>query len=344
MQYFYHLQYHTDKYKFKSVRDLLLNPKDVKKRKSKQNFGEVLSMVNSFEKSFHFVTIFKEYEKALKKNKSEVSSFLSNSKNKSDYKNISRNIKLNQLNKSRFIYRKGFYTSKKRLNKSASEKIKINNDKEKMSKSLLFEKFPSLEDEMYNLDRKYKNHDIIKHNINSVDKKIIKISKDINKIDFRKNINLRMKILKNNEKNKLLKNKILKKIYIRLGDKEYNNIKNMMEQREYNIEVKNDKDPFKKNQNEYKKNLKKLTKEYGFYPYNYLEEHKNIDPETFKFMVDNFNTKFSLFGNEKIVNDGYKTNNKKIVISKNEKPIHEFIKRIKRIESKEKINKIKFSL
>ena len=51
MQYFYHLQYHTDKYKFKSVRDLLLNPKDiVKKRKSKQNFGEVLSMVNSFEK------------------------------------------------------------------------------------------------------------------------------------------------------------------------------------------------------------------------------------------------------------------------------------------------------
>ena len=341
MQYFYHLQYHTDKYKFKNVRDLLLNTRNiVKKKKSKQNFGGVLSMYNSFEKSFHFVTIFKAYEKVLKKNKSEVSRYLSDSNNKSDYKNISRNIRLSQMKKSRFIYINGFYTSKKRLNKSTSDNIKLNNEKEKMSKSLLFKKFPSLEDEIFNLDRKYKHSDIIKHNINSVDKKIIKIPKDINNIDFRKNINLRMKILKNNEQNKILKKNILKKIYIRLGDKVYNKIKNMMEQREFNVEVKNNKDPFKRNQNEYKKNMKKLQKKYGFYPYNYLEEHKNIDPDTFKFMVDNFNTKFSLFGKEKIVNDGYKNNHKKIFFSKNEKPIERFLKRIKRIESKEKMYKI----
>ena len=330
------------KNKYKYLGDLLLSTRNNSKMKKRnESFGEMLLMINSFEKSFQYKTIFKACEKSLNKNQSEASSFLSNFKNKGDNKNISRNFKLSQIAKSRFIYDKGFYTSKKRLNKSSYEKKKLNNDREKMSKSLLFKKFPSLEDELYNLGRKYKNNSMDKYNYNSEDKKIIYIPKESNKIDFRKNINLRMKILKNDEKKNIMKKNVLKKIYNILGEKEYNNIKHIMEERQFDEEVINDKNPFKIRKNKYKNIFNQLQKEYGFYPYNYLEEHKDIDSNAFKFMVDNFNSKFSLFGNDKIINDGYRTNYKKKLIFKIEKPSYAFIKRIKRIESKEKMNKIK---
>lgn len=93
---------------------------------------------------------------------------------------------------------------------------------------------------------------------------------------------------------------------------------------------------------DYKEVLKKLTNEYKFYPANYLEEHKNLEPTKYKFIFDNFNNKFSLFGKyEKIVEDvnDVKTNRKHFVQYHRVKPSMKLIKNI--IKKREKNNSCK---
>ena len=64
----------------------------------------------------------------------------------------------------------------------------ITDKKEQLYKSLLFKKFPWLGDEIYNLDKTYKERDLIRNNMNMTKKKIICISKDKNTMNFTKNI------------------------------------------------------------------------------------------------------------------------------------------------------------
>ena len=132
----------------------------------------------------------------------------------------------------------------------------------------------------------------------------------------------------NELKDKNIKNEIYNNSEKINNKKEKNNFDsfNSHDDEEENIE----KDPFKeiKSKFEYGKIIEKLKEKYKFYPYSYLEEHKNIDKDKFKFMIDNFNTKFSLFGKNNIFNNESKKYSKKINFHGNNKPSLKIIEKI----------------
>ena len=328
MKYFYNLKYHIDKYSYQKVGDILLYSNNAKalRRKNGDNAGP-LSMIDSYDKNSEYKRIIKEYEKTFRNNHNSFSLLFDNSNSGSKIK--TRNLRLSAMLKRESSSRKMFYKTKNYFNKFNLENQKITDKKEQLYKSLLFKKFPWLEDEIYNLDKTYKERDLIRNNMNTTKKKIICISKDKNTMNFTKNINLKIRIMKNLENKKNLKKKVLKNIHMRLGENEYKEIQKMVENREYNVEIDKDEDPFLSIKNDYKSNFKRLKRETGFYPYNYLEEHKKIEPDAFKFIVNNFNSKFSLFGNGSITNVRYKPKFKKVNISKNDKQNHQFINRFK---------------
>ena len=345
MKHFHNLKYHLEKFDPKKVGHILLHSKSFKTiNKINEDKSYKLSKLNSFDGKIKNRTLFKEYENLNKKNNFSFSDILNKSKNKSDLMNLSRNYNKNK-NEKEFPFTKKSYYTNKRFNKSScnDNKLSIIID-EKKSKSLLFEKFPSLSEDMYNLKRLYKNRDIFRKKMDFTNKMIIKIPENNSEFSFRKNIDMKIKILKIIEKTNILKKKLKKKVFYELGEKEYNNIKKVIENRDYNLDIKTENDPFKKLQNEYKKNFKRLKKEFNFYPYNYLEEHKNIDTKAFEFMVNNFNSNFSLFGSDKMPTTKNKTFYKKKEISKINKPSIIYINRIKRMKSKEGRDKSKFNL
>jgi len=344
MRHFFNLKYHLDKLNYKKVGDILFHSTRSKSlRKNKEDKTERPSMFNSFDGKFQSKSLLKVPENDNKKNNFSFSEIFSKSKIRGDFTSLSRNNRINKIKKE-LPLQKRFFSTKKSFSKSSYEDINIINDFEKKSKSLLFEKFPILSDDMYNLDQMYKKRELMKKKIELSNKNIISIPLNKDELNFRKNIDMKIKILKIIEKKKELKKRLIKKVYYKLGDKEFQNIKQLIKERDFNINIKIEKDPFHKVQNEYKKYYKKLKKEYNFYPYNYLEEHKDIDPEAFKFMVNNFNSNFSLFGKDNFDNKGYKTFYKKKEISKTNKPSQIYIKRIKRIKSKEGWNKLKLNL
>ena len=344
MKHFFNLKYHLDKLNYKKVGDILFHSNSKKSfNKNNEDKTEKSSMLNSFDRKFLNKSLFKENDNSNKKNNFSFSGIFSKSNIRGNYTSLSRNYRINKI-KNELPMSKRFFSPKKSFSKSSYEDIKLINYYEKRSKSLLFENFPILSDDMYNLDEMYKKRELMQKKIDFSNKKIISIPQNKDKISFRKDIDMKIKILKIIEKKKELKKKLIKKVYYKLGDKEYQNIKQLIEDRDYNINIKVEKDPFHKVQNVYKKYYKRLKKENNFYPYNYLEEHKNIDPEAFKFMVNNFNSNFSLFGNDNIDKNRSKTFYKKKEISKTSKPSQIYIKRIKRIKSKEGKYKIKLDL
>ena len=343
MQHFSHLNYHSEKYYYRRVGDLLLH--SIKRNslidKNTDLTGK-LSTMNSFDKKYKNKSYLKEFEKSKKGNNNTMLGIFNASKVKGSLNNLSRNNKFCRI-KKKIPFLQNLYSLRKNRIISSYKDRKVNNDISfKKSKSLLYEKFPSLQDDIYNLDEIYKKRELIRKKIDFSKKNIINITKDSDINSFRKNIKLKIKILKSLEKQKKFQKNLMKKIYYKLGDKEYNNVKKIIENRPYNINIKKEEDPFK--YNEYQKNFKRLQKEYSFYPYNYLEEHKNLEPEAFKFMVNNFNSAFSLFGTNYISKSNktiFKTRNSKI--NQKNKPSQIYIERIKKFKSKEERKKIKLN-
>ena len=343
MKHFFNLKYHFDKYNYKKVADLLLYSKRGNSSNIKnEDNEEILSNINSSERKNPNKTMLQDYQGTKKNKQISFSHIFSCSNIKGGFMKTSRNNKLNKIKKE-IPFLNNFTFSKKALNKLSYQDNKVNNDYKK-AKSLLYEKFQLLEDDRYNLEQIYNKREMRQKKIEFTNKKIINLPKDLEELNFRKNIDMKIKMLKNIEKKKNLKKNMIKKIYYKLGEKEYENIKNIIKNRECNLNIKFEKDPFKQIENEYNNNFKRLKKEYSFYPYNYLEEHKSIDPEAFRFMVNNFNTKFSLFGNAQTLNNRYKTFYKKSDYSQKNKPSQNYIKRINRIKSKEGRIKIELNL
>lgn len=325
MKHFYNHKYYNEKYNFHKVGDLLLNSKAFETNKSKKEKSIIINSRNGniLNKSTKYKSI-------------SFSDIYDNSKIKADFLSLSRNTKLNKIKKE-IPFSKSLLSFQKGFNRYSHEDQKIFNENEKKAKTLLLKRFSLLEDDLYNLSQIYKKREINQRKIKGNNEKIISLPENNEEINFRKNINKKIKILKNIEKEKKLKKSLMEKAYYRLGEKEYQNIREIILNRDYDLDLKIKKDPFKKEENFYKKNLKRLIREYGFYPYNYLEEHKSIDPDAFKFIVNNFNSKFSLFGNAEIPMNKSKSVNKKINFPQTNKYSFNYIKRINRIKLKGEI-------
>ena len=160
MKYFYNLKYHIDKYSYQKVGDILLYSNNAKalRRKNGDNAGP-LSMIDSFDKNSEYKRIIKEYEKTFRNNHNSFSLLFDNSNSGSKIK--TRNLRLSAMLKRESSSRKMFYKTKKYFNKFNLENQKITDKKEQLYKSLLFKKFPWLEDEIFNLDKTYKERDLI---------------------------------------------------------------------------------------------------------------------------------------------------------------------------------------
>ena len=183
MQHFSHLNYHSEKYYYRRVGDLLLH--SIKRNslidKNTDLTGK-LSTMNSFDKKYKNKSYLKELEKSKKGNNNTMLGIFNASKVKGSLNNLSRNdnklcrIKkkvkgsLNNLSrnnicriKKKIPFSQNLYSLRKNRIISSYKDRKVNNDISiKKSKSLLYEKFPSLQDDIYNLDEIYKKRELIR--------------------------------------------------------------------------------------------------------------------------------------------------------------------------------------
>ena len=309
---------------------------------------QLLSLMETFERRFEYKSIVKAFETTMnQKNRFILSGFESKRKNNilDEPKILLTKLKYKPIKKQRSVSALKLYS--KNAHK-INNKIRLNTSK-KMIKTLSYDNFP-----IFNGKPIYQNKNIFpflfhsqknkdlklgKNNINR-GQKVINFPSNCNNANFTDSINLRMEILKKKEKvNKMKKYLSLKQLFDNNKEKNNNNknIDKVGFSEDEEIEV--EKDPFKeiRTKFEYSKMMENLKEQYKFYPYSYLEEHKNIEPKKFKFMIDNFNSKFSLFGNNNILNDQFKKFRKKINFNANYKPSIKIMEKILRNKEKEKL-------
>ena len=352
MKDYFNLKKHEDKLNCAKVGKVLLKdeygktgPEIIEKE------YQLLSVMENFERRFEYKSIVKAFETTMNKknNRLILSGFESKHKNNISYEpNKSYLSKFRSKpqskyrNSSEIIFYKDINNKNNKNNKN---KITIN---KKMRKTLSYDSFPLFKDKMNNKKNNYFPYLINSNKIKDIkfktkNQKVICFPSDFDNPNFTNSINLRMDILKKNEK----QNKLKKYLYLKeLRDSNYNSeiIKNKNKKKKDSYEnYDNDengdieKDPFKeiKSKFEYGKIMEKLKEKYKFYPYSYLEEHKNIELNKFKFMIDNFNTKFSLFGKNNILNNDSKKYRKKIDFHGNNKPSLKIIEKIIRNKKKD---------
>ena len=349
MRDYFNLKKHEDKLNYAKVGKVLLKdeygktgPDIIEKE------YQILSVMENFERRFEYKSIVKAFETTMNKKKNNLILSGYNSKRNNNLSNEQNKLLLTKIKyKPQLKFRSS--SAIKLLNNNINDtsiKSKINLNK-KMGKTLSYDNFPAFKNKTYNHNIRFfpffvnsqKNKDV---KIKTKSKKIICFPSNNDNFNFTNSINLRMNILKKKEK----ENKMKKYLYLNeLKDKI---IKNDIYYNSEKINNKNDKgsfdsyiskndleesiekDPFKeiKNKFEYGKIMEKLKEKYKFYPYSYLEEHKNIDKNKYKFMIDNFNTKFSLFGKNNILNNESKKYSKKINYHGNNKPSLKIIEKI----------------
>ena len=335
---YFNQKVHEDKLNYEKVGKILLKEEygktgpDIEEKKY-----QLLSVMENFEKKFEYKSILKAFETSMnKKNKLILTGYESRYKH-----NISVEPNKLLLTKIKSIRKRRSSSSIKLIsqNLNLKNKNKINKTK-KFGKNLSYNIFPLYKEKTFFKKNNYfpfiikspKNDDK-KNKIK--DKKVICFPLNCDKVDFTNSINLRMDIIKKKEKEKKMK----KNLSNRNFGENYSIKKNNSEKNEENNEeIEND--PFKeiKNHFEYGKIMKKLKEKYQFYPYTYLEEHKNIDPDKFKFMIDNFNSKFSLFGKNKILKEKTRKYYKKLNFNSNYlKPSVRVIENIIKHHKKEKM-------
>ena len=307
---------------------------------------QLLSLMETFERRFEYRSIVKAFETTMyQKNRFILSGIESNRKNNilDEPKLLLTKIKYKPFQKERSV------SALKLYNKNANKhnnKIKLNRSK-KIIKTLSYDNFPIFKRKSFNQNKNifpFLFHSPINKELktkkNSTNKvqKVICFPSNCNNANFTNSINLRMEILKKNEKdNKMKKYISLKNLFD--NNKELNNNDKYKDNSDFIGEEREiEKDPFKdiRNKFEYSKMMENLKEQYKFYPYSYLEEHKNIEPKKFKFMIDNFNSKFSLFGNNNILNEQLKKFRKKINFNGNYKPSVKIMEKI--LKNKEKEN------
>ena len=313
---------------------------------------QLLSVMENFERRFEYKSIVKAFETTMNKKKKRLilSGFNAKYKNDISYepnKTLLTKFRSTPQSKYKRTSSIKFYNNINDINNMGSKsKITIN---KKMGKTLSYDTFPLFKDKTHiqkiNYFPSLINSPINKKiKIKAKNQKVICFPSNFENPNFTNSINLRMDILKKNEKENKLKKYLYRK---ELRDNKYNNenINNKNKNKENIFESNDDndengeaeKDPFKeiKSKFEYGKIIEKLKEKYKFYPYSSLEEHKNIEPKKFKFMIDNFNTKFSLFGNNNILNNEKKKYRKKIDFHGNNKPSTKIIEKIIRNKNKD---------
>lgn len=348
MNDYFNQKQHEDKLNYAKVGKILLKDEYGKTGPEviEREF-QILSVMANFERRFEYKSIVKAFETTMNKKKNRLILSGFDLKRKSNISYEQNKLLLTKLSSK--PQSKCRSTSEINiLNNNIKDignnnKISINTSK-MMGKTLSYDSFPLFKGKLYSKNKNsfpflihsQKNKDI---KMKTKNKKVICFPINNDNPNFTDSINLRMEILKKNEKQnktkkylylKELRDKIKKKIINYDSDKNFKNEKESFESRDDEEEVK-EKDPFKdiKSKFEYRKIMETLKEKYKFYPYNYLEEHKNIDPHKFKFMIDNFNTKFSLFGKNKILNNESKKYCKKIVFHGGYKPSLKIIEKIK---------------
>ena len=306
---------------------------------------QLLSVMETFERKFEYKSILKAFETTLnQKNRLILSGFDSNRQN--NISDVPNKLLLTKIPKQRSASAIKIYSNN--INNIKNNK-RINTTK-KMRKTLSYDNFPIFKGKSY-LEKKNifpflfhsnKNKDL---KIKSKNQKVIRFPSNIDNINFTNSINLRMDILKKNEKENKIKKYLILKSLDNNGNKEIKNAnKNGNDSYGNNDDDDGEedvhKDPFKeiRNKFDYSKIMENLKEKYKFYPFSYLEEHKNIDPNKFRFMIDNFNSKFSLFGkNNNILNSVNKKFRKKIVFLNNNRASEKIMAKILRNKNKENL-------
>ena len=309
----------------------------------------LLSVMETFERRFQYKSIVKAYEisKNNKKHKLILSQLESKRNNKISFepnKLLLTKIKYTPISNNRnnsaikLFNKINFY--------DIQNKNKNNiNYTTKLGKTLSQDNLFIFKDKTFQKNfipfiiNSHKNKDIKNKTKN---KRIIRFPSNNKQVNFTNSINLRMDFLKKNEKENKLKKYFSLKDYndkYSTNNKEGKSLNSKDSPEEEDIE----KDPFKeiKNNFEYGKIIEQLKDKYKFYPYSYLEEHKDIEPNKFKFMVNNFNTKFSLFGKYNNILDDEKTckkSHKKINYNINFKPSTKIMEKIIKKQKLEKMN------
>lgn len=293
----------------------------------------LLSVMENFEKKFQFNAILKTYRNSVKKhNKLILSDSKSNhkksfmlpnylilKKNSYKFKPNLRSLSTLKINSDKDEIKNNIINNQKKLIKSFSQEDlpKINKNFSSKDKS-----FGSL---LINSDRKIITQRQEKKSFFPLD---IKQSQS----NFTKSINFTMKMLKENEEKKYNKNKYIHKEQDNEFLKYENNKKSKYIYDDGDIEENEDAetDPFRDSKNclDYNKIMRSLKKKYKFYPYEYLEEHKNIEPNMFKFIVKNYYTKFSLFGKYNNILDDKSPKNYKKINLKNKKESENYLRKI----------------
>ena len=300
--------YNLKDYFNQKLSDEKLNYEKVGKILLKEEYGKsnptimdrqfkLLSVMENFEKNFQIASILKAYRNTVKKHNKLI---LSDSK-----PNHKKTFQLPNY----LILKK---SSDKKPNLGSSSSLKINpggeikknnnNPQKKLIKSLSQEVLPILNESLFPKDKSFTS------SLVNSDRKI-KTQRQEKKLffpldikqsqpNFTKSINFTMKMIKENEEKKYNKYKFIHKE----PDNEFLKYeKNKKSKYIYSDKEENEDaetDPFRDTKNclDYNKIIRSLKKKYKFYPYEYLEEHKNIEPNMFKFIVKNYYTKFSLFG------------------------------------------------
>ena len=295
---------------------------------------QLLSVMETFERKFEYKAILKAFETTLnRKNGIILSGFESNRQN--NISDIPNKILLTKIPKQRSASAIKIYNNNIKNNK------KMNITK-KMRKTISYDNFPIFKGKSYYEKKNIfpflfysnKNKDL---QIKNKNQKVIRFPSNNDNINFTNSINLRMDIIKKNEK----ENKKKKYLFLKsLDNNEKKEINNDNGNDSYDDGEENiNKDPFKeiRNKFDYSKMMENLKEKYKFYPFNYLEEHKNIEPKKFRFMIDNFNSKFSLFGNNNILNNVNKKFRKKIVFLNGCRPSEKIMAKILRNKNKENL-------
>ena len=325
------LKKHEEKLNYVKVGKMLL--KDEYNKTNQKLKGKPLtfsSEMKSFDKKFEYSSIIKAFEENFHIKKKRNMSGINN-------KSV---FKTNKLLLTRVKPTKSSY---KRNVSAIISNSKIRNNNNKTGKTLSQDSFLSFfyrtfqKKEFPSLINSLKNKDIKKDN-----RKLILLPYNKEQVNFSRSINLRMKYLKNNEKLNKLKRYLSITAYKEISNtnKEINDERKFFDSQDNKEEDNIEIDPFqdmKNNNFEYGKIMKNLKQQYNFYPYNYLEDHKYIEPHKFKFMVDNFNSKFSLFGkNINISEDDIPSLKKSKKIYRNiiYKPSIKYMKKLKKSKSK----------
>lgn len=301
-----------------------------------RQFG-LLSVMENFEKKFQFNAILKTYRNSVKRhNKLILSDSKPNPKKKFGLPKY-----LIFQKTSLFKFKPNLRNSSALKLYSANDEPKNNNtSQKKLIKSLSQEDLPLFNESLFHKDKSYGsfliNSDRKIRNQRQDKKLFFPLDIKQSQSNFTKSINFSMKMIKENEEKKYNKYKYSRKE----PDNEFIKFEKNKERKyicgDEDIEENADAeiDPFRDSKNclNYKKIMRSLKKKYKFYPYEYLEEHKNIEPNMFKFIVNNYYTKFSLFGKYNDILDDKSPKYYKKINLKNKKESENYLRKIIKVK------------